>query len=176
MAYELIVGNIGSVYVGRSKREAMKHFAEYVSQSKSGHGRAGGEDVTLLQNDEPIKEHFGNLNDWEDREGDESAFKNPRRKRRASPSIIAAHARGVRSRKAPEKQWVKAMDKRRAYVTRSMKYGKLERIALQFYVHGVWATIKLFPRTEAGKRAAVKLGLKMHPGVPHRMRAIPIYV
>ena len=61
--YELIVGNIGTVYSGSSKKEALKHYSIYVKQSKTGRGRAGGEDVTLMQNGEPIKEFFGSNSD-----------------------------------------------------------------------------------------------------------------
>lgn len=55
--YEVIVGNIGSVYVGPDKVEAERKFAEYVSQSKSGAGRAAGEPVTLLEEDEVEDEY-----------------------------------------------------------------------------------------------------------------------
>ena len=57
--YEVVVGNIGSVYVGVSQSEAMRHYTEYVRQSKTNGGRAGGEDVTLFKNDQPIKEYYG---------------------------------------------------------------------------------------------------------------------
>ena len=56
--YNVNVGNIGSVYSGRNCRAAKRAFREYVSQSKTGYGRASGENVTLTCNDEPIKEYF----------------------------------------------------------------------------------------------------------------------
>jgi hypothetical protein len=46
--YEVIVGNVGRVYNGTSKREADKVYHDYIEISRSGHGRAGGEEVTLF--------------------------------------------------------------------------------------------------------------------------------
>jgi hypothetical protein len=57
--FEVIVGNIGTVYSGGSRSEAMKKWTTYQLQSKAGYGRAGGEDVTLMADGEPIKEYFG---------------------------------------------------------------------------------------------------------------------
>jgi hypothetical protein len=54
--YEVIVGNIGSVYYGTDKAEAEACVAEYVDQSTSNYGRAAGEPVTLLEDGEPIYE------------------------------------------------------------------------------------------------------------------------
>lgn len=59
--YELIVGNIGKVYDGDDRVEADRLFALYVDQSKSGVGRAGGEDVVLFEDDEIIREYTGHL-------------------------------------------------------------------------------------------------------------------
>ena len=61
--YEVIIGNIGTVYDGEDKVEALKHYTEYVEQSKSGHGRAGHEPVTLMLNGEISQEHYGDLPD-----------------------------------------------------------------------------------------------------------------
>jgi len=58
-AFEVIVGNIGTVYRGSNFMQASCKFAEYVKQSKTGYGRARGEDVTLMHNGEPRKEHAG---------------------------------------------------------------------------------------------------------------------
>jgi len=55
--YEVIVGNIGTVYDGSDRDEAEDTFDEYVRQSKSGRGRAGGESVVLMKDDEPVAEH-----------------------------------------------------------------------------------------------------------------------
>ena len=48
--YEVVVGNIGTVYAGSSLDAALKMFREYKDQSLSGVGRAGREDVTVLKN------------------------------------------------------------------------------------------------------------------------------
>ncbi|MCA3186958.1 MAG: hypothetical protein INH13_25735 [Cupriavidus sp.] len=57
--YQVIVGNIGTVYNGGNGFEARKAFNQYISASKSPHGRASGEDVTLFKNGEIEKEFFG---------------------------------------------------------------------------------------------------------------------
>ena len=66
MKYEVIVGNIGTVHEGQSGSEAKRVFAEYKDQSKSGYGRASGESVTILEDGEPILEHFGEQDKLED--------------------------------------------------------------------------------------------------------------
>lgn len=55
MKYSVTVGNIGCVYSGDSKKEALSNYREYVSQSKEGYGRAASEDVTLFCDEDPIK-------------------------------------------------------------------------------------------------------------------------
>jgi hypothetical protein len=57
--FEVVVGNIGTVYRGTEGPEARATFKEYKEQSKSGTGRAAGESVTLFQNGEPIDEWAG---------------------------------------------------------------------------------------------------------------------
>ncbi len=57
--YEVIVGNVGSVYRGSNFKAANGHYKEYVKQSKRGLGRAGGESVTMLKNEDIHKEHRG---------------------------------------------------------------------------------------------------------------------
>jgi len=59
--YSVIVGNVGNVLETTSRDEAVKTYGEYKRISISGVGRAGGEDVTLFCNDEPLYEHFGAL-------------------------------------------------------------------------------------------------------------------
>ncbi len=59
--YEVVVGNIGSVYSGNDLEEATKHYAEYVGQSRLGYGRAANEGVTLLANGEIKREHYGEV-------------------------------------------------------------------------------------------------------------------
>ncbi len=56
--YEVLVGNIGIVYSGSSKSDAMKDYNEYVRQSKTNKGRAGNEDVVLMVDGEPSKEYI----------------------------------------------------------------------------------------------------------------------
>lgn len=48
--YEVIVGNIGTVYDGQNRREAGIHVRAYIASSKFPIGRASGEPVTLLVN------------------------------------------------------------------------------------------------------------------------------
>ncbi len=50
--YQVIVGNIGTVYSGKDYTEAKATYAHYVEQSKAPFGRASGEQVTLLEDDE----------------------------------------------------------------------------------------------------------------------------
>jgi hypothetical protein len=59
--FEVIVGNIGMVHLGTDYDEAMKHYAEYIEQSRSNVGRAGGESVILSQDGEPMREYIGTL-------------------------------------------------------------------------------------------------------------------
>ena len=56
--WEVLVGNVGSVYVGDDEAEARRKFDVYVESSKSGVGRAGDEPVTLMCDGEPVIEHF----------------------------------------------------------------------------------------------------------------------
>ena len=48
MEYQVIVGNIGTVYTGANKRGAYASFREYRDQSAGDYGRAARETVTLL--------------------------------------------------------------------------------------------------------------------------------
>lgn len=48
--YELIVGNIGTVWSGNDQTEAQQLFNDYAQMSSDGYGRAAGEPVTLLKN------------------------------------------------------------------------------------------------------------------------------
>lgn len=59
--FQVVVGNIGTVINTSDKAKAQHAFNEYVSQSKSGVGRAGGETITLFQDDEILMEHVGSL-------------------------------------------------------------------------------------------------------------------
>ena len=59
MAYEVIVGNIGSVYNGRNRSEATEVFSYYCGLSRQKRGRAAGETVTLIKNHEVTAEMIG---------------------------------------------------------------------------------------------------------------------
>jgi hypothetical protein len=55
--WELIVGNLGTVYSGTDGFHAIVDFNEYVKMSKDGYGRVAGEPVTLFKNGEVHKEY-----------------------------------------------------------------------------------------------------------------------
>ncbi len=57
--YQVIVGNIGTVYDGASWGIARATFDDYATQSCEGYGRAAHESVTMTEDGEPILEHFG---------------------------------------------------------------------------------------------------------------------
>jgi len=58
MQYEVIVSNIGTVHSSTSGSNAHRDFWEYKAASVTGHGRAGGETVTLMGDGNVIKEHI----------------------------------------------------------------------------------------------------------------------
>jgi hypothetical protein len=57
--FDVIVGNIGTVYSGNDSMEANRIFDVYKQLSKDGYGRAAFEPVTLMRNNEPWIEHEG---------------------------------------------------------------------------------------------------------------------
>ena len=57
-AYQVIVGNIGTVYEGKDIIEAVQTYDDYKQQSESGIGRAGGETVTLMDGEDNKIEHI----------------------------------------------------------------------------------------------------------------------
>lgn len=59
--YEVIVSNVGTVHTGTNKREALLCYRTYVDRVQGTHGRCAGEDVTLMENDEPIIEYTRNV-------------------------------------------------------------------------------------------------------------------
>lgn len=62
--YEVIVGNVGSVYHGESEKDADEMFESYVEASREMVGaRCFGEDVTLFADAEIEREHVGHLRD-----------------------------------------------------------------------------------------------------------------
>ena len=60
--YEVIVGNVGSVYRGRSRVKALAIYESYVTMSQEHEtARCYGEDVILLPDGEIEQEHRGHL-------------------------------------------------------------------------------------------------------------------
>jgi len=57
--WEVVVGNIGTVYKCSDASYAVEAYNDYVKISKNGKGRAAGESVTLLKNGEIHREHLG---------------------------------------------------------------------------------------------------------------------
>jgi len=57
--YQVVVGNVGTVYDGTRKKEALALYKSNVSLSIHGYGRHKGESVTLLVDGEIEKEHEG---------------------------------------------------------------------------------------------------------------------
>lgn len=55
--YEVIVGNIGTVYEGPLFKQALKDYGEYKRQSKAYYGRAAGESVMLIKDGQPLYAH-----------------------------------------------------------------------------------------------------------------------
>jgi len=60
--YKVIVGNIGTVHTTNNPIDANRVYGIYKKQSQSEVGRAGGEDVTIFKDDEPVLEFIGSLN------------------------------------------------------------------------------------------------------------------
>ncbi len=54
--YEVVAGNVGTVYRGNNYKEADAAFAQYSGLSKSGRGRCGGEVITLFEHGELVDE------------------------------------------------------------------------------------------------------------------------
>ena len=63
--FEVVVGNIGSVYAGNNYLRASSKFANYTKASKANFGRASGESVVLFHNGEIKKEYVGTLTESE---------------------------------------------------------------------------------------------------------------
>ena len=60
--YEVIVGNVGSVYYGKNRRKALNTYKSYMEISMQQDGaRYYGEDVALLVDGEIKQEHTGHL-------------------------------------------------------------------------------------------------------------------
>jgi hypothetical protein len=57
--YVVIVGNIGTVHEGNNPVDACKVYGQYKRLSVDKVGRAAGESVVLMRDDEPMHEHHG---------------------------------------------------------------------------------------------------------------------
>jgi len=66
--YQVSVDNIGIVYDGNSRVEAVRTYGEYKRQSKADYGRAAGEGVVLFRDGEPMVgyDYLGVQNDFAD--------------------------------------------------------------------------------------------------------------
>jgi hypothetical protein len=58
--YQVIVGNVGTVYDGSNKAHALSEYDAYVLLSVDGYGRVADEGVCLMEDGEPIAEHWVN--------------------------------------------------------------------------------------------------------------------
>ena len=54
--WQVVVGNIGTVYTGNNRKEAVADFVAYAALSRRGIGRAGNESVALLKNGDLVRE------------------------------------------------------------------------------------------------------------------------
>ena len=63
--YEVSVGNVGIVYSGTNKRDAITEYYAYVSQSARRYGRASGEPVVFLTDGEIEAEYQGAIDNDE---------------------------------------------------------------------------------------------------------------
>ena len=57
--YQVVVSNVGTVYVGNVKETAKNMYEYYVKQSQESAGRASDEDVMLFNGTWLEKEHIG---------------------------------------------------------------------------------------------------------------------
>jgi hypothetical protein len=55
--YQVVVGNIGTVYDGDSTMDSIQVFEEYIKVSKGGTGRGGNEKVARLVDGEIFDEY-----------------------------------------------------------------------------------------------------------------------
>ena len=54
--YEVIVGNIGTVYLGSNLVAAKAIWGEYTLRAKANYGRAAGESVAFFEDGELVRE------------------------------------------------------------------------------------------------------------------------
>lgn len=55
--HAVVVGNLGTVYLGDSEVIAYRFYAHYCTLSKAPHGRASGEPVTQFDGDDIKREY-----------------------------------------------------------------------------------------------------------------------
>lgn len=68
--YQVIVGNIGTVYSGSSGFDTRVNYNTYVGKSKRNEGRASGESVTLMKDGEIELEFIGLFGTCEPKENE----------------------------------------------------------------------------------------------------------
>lgn len=61
MIFEVVVGNIGTVYTGHNRKQAIASYNTYVEKSVLNESRCGGESVYLLTNGEIEREHIASV-------------------------------------------------------------------------------------------------------------------
>ena len=70
--YQVVVGNVGTVYDGNNVREAMRVYRTYRVESMFGKGRASGEQVTLFEDGDIRRLHLFDAlkesEEWSDEE------------------------------------------------------------------------------------------------------------
>jgi hypothetical protein len=59
--WTVVVSNIGIVYEGNNGFQALRYYNIYTKESRTEQGRAGGEDVTILRNNDIFREHIGSI-------------------------------------------------------------------------------------------------------------------
>lgn len=57
--FEVIAGNVGTVYSGPSEQDAQSYWVQYVELSKQERGRVSGESVYLMRDGSLIEEYIG---------------------------------------------------------------------------------------------------------------------
>ena len=61
--YTVIVGNIGTVYIGNSFKESQHAYEYYIKMSEKNMGRCAGESVVWFRDEEVYKEYIGTQNE-----------------------------------------------------------------------------------------------------------------
>lgn len=59
MTFRVVVGNVGTVYYGPSSKDAVQAWNDYVYLSRTNQGRAAGESVLILRDDNITREYEG---------------------------------------------------------------------------------------------------------------------